>query len=101
MTPSTSCRPVLAERAGSKAEVVAALGRVRRITRGPKPARALHEIGLGSDLPAAIPTSQGVMESLRALDLRGRRVGLQLYGQEPNRELVSFLEGAGATVTVK
>ncbi len=89
----------LAERAGLREQVVAALGRVRRITRGPKPARALHEIGLASDLPAAVPTSQGVIESLRPLDLRGRRVALQLYGQEPNRELVSFLEQAGATVT--
>ena len=41
-----------AERIGLRAEVVAALGRARKITRGPKPARALHEIGLSSDLPA-------------------------------------------------
>ena len=63
-----------AERTGTRAEVVEALGRVRRITRGPKPARALHEIGLASDLPASVPTSRGVMDSLASLDLAGRRV---------------------------
>jgi uroporphyrinogen-III synthase len=88
-----------AERAGIRAEVVAALGRVRKVTRGPKPARALHELGLASDLAAAVPTSRGVIDALGALELRGRRVGLQLYGEEPNRPLVEFLEGAGATVS--
>jgi uroporphyrinogen-III synthase len=87
-----------AARLGLHDRVVAALGRARKVTRGPKPARALHEIGLSSDLAAPIPTSAGVIEALGALDLRGRRVGLQLYGEEPNRPLVDFLEGAGAAV---
>ena len=90
----------LAERHGLRAPVVEALGRARTITRGPKPARALHELGLGPTLPAAVPTSAGVMEALAPLDLRGRRVGVQLYGEEPNRPLVEFLERAGATVSV-
>jgi uroporphyrinogen-III synthase len=89
----------MAERLAIRAEVVAALGRARKITRGPKPARALHELGLASELAAALPTSAGVMDALGALDLRGRRVGLQLYGEEPNRLLVEFLEGAGAQVS--
>jgi uroporphyrinogen-III synthase len=92
-----------AERLGVRDAVVAALGRARRITRGPKPARALHELGLGPDLPAPVPTSRGVMDALAAEaaagELRGRRVGLQLYGTEPNRPLVEFLEGAGAAVS--
>ena len=88
----------LAERTGRQAAVVAALQRVRKITRGPKPARALHELGLSSDLPAVVPTTQGVIAELRAFDLRGRRFGVQLYGQEPNLDLVAFLTGAGATV---
>jgi uroporphyrinogen-III synthase len=87
-----------AERLGLRDRVVAALGRARKITRGPKPARALHELGLGPDLPALVPTSQGIIEALRALDLGGRRIGLQLYGEEPNLPLVAFLEGAGAAV---
>ncbi len=87
-----------AERIGLRDVVIAALGRARKITRGPKPARALHEIGLAAELPAPVPTSQGVMELLAGLDLRGRRVGVQLYGEEPNRPLVECLERAGALV---
>jgi uroporphyrinogen-III synthase len=87
-----------ATRTGARDAVITALGRVRRITRGPKPARALHEIGLKADLPAVMPTSRGVIESLKAIDIQGRRVGLQLYGQEPNVELVEYLRAAGASV---
>jgi uroporphyrinogen-III synthase len=74
------------------------LAAVRKITRGPKPARALRELGLRPDIAAEPPTSAGIIASLRSLDLHGRRVGLQLYGREPNRPLQEFLEGAGATV---
>jgi uroporphyrinogen-III synthase len=87
-----------AVRLGLRDAVVTALGRVRKVTRGPKPARALHEIGLASDLAAPVPTSAGVIDALAALDLRGRQVGVQLYGEEPNRPLVEALERAGATV---
>jgi uroporphyrinogen-III synthase len=85
---------------GHEAEAIAALGRARKVTRGPKPARALHEIKLRSDLPAAPPTSQGVMDTLagQPLALAGRRIGLQLYGTEPNEPLVRFLVGHGAQV---
>jgi uroporphyrinogen-III synthase len=76
------------------------LGRVRKITRGPKPARALRELGMKPDIAAERPTTQGVIASLRAQDLRGRSVGLQLYGTEPNRPLVDFLESSGASVLV-
>ena len=80
-------------------QVVRSIAAARKITRGPKPARALHEVGLSSDLPAPVPTSQGVMEALAGVDLTGRRVGLQLYGSEPNEPLNRFLRGAGATVS--
>ncbi len=89
-----------AERTGQHAHVLAALGRVRKITRGPKPARALHEVGLTTDLAATTPTSQGVMDTLGSHDLQGRRIGLQLYGSEPNQPLVRFLTAAGASVHV-
>lgn len=85
---------------GIEAEVVAALARARKITRGPKPARALHEVQLSSDMPAAVPTSQGVMDTLAPHDLAGRRVGVQLYGTEPNEPLVRFLTGKGAVVKI-
>jgi uroporphyrinogen-III synthase len=78
---------------------LAALKQMRKITRGPKPARALRELGLSSDLPAAVPTTQGVIETLRAFDLHRRRIGVQLYGAEPNVALIEFLRGAGALVS--
>jgi uroporphyrinogen-III synthase len=79
-------------------DVVSAIGRVRKITRGPKPARALREIGLAPDLAAEKPTTDGVIATLSRENLQGRAVGLQLYAQVPNPRLVEFLQGAGATV---
>jgi uroporphyrinogen-III synthase len=79
---------------------VGALARVRKITRGPKPARALRELGLKPDIAAEVPTTEGVIASLRTHELKGHRIGLQLYGTEPNRPLAEFLAGAGATVLI-
>lgn len=81
-----------------RAPFLAALERARKITRGPKPARALRELGMKPDIAAVSPTTEGVIESLRNENLTGRRIGLQLYGTEPNRPLVQFLESAGAEV---
>jgi uroporphyrinogen-III synthase len=75
-----------------------ALGKVRTITRGPKPARALRELGLVADLPAARPTTAGVIETLQGLDLTGRRIGVQLYGDDPNPLLIDFLRQCKAQV---
>jgi uroporphyrinogen-III synthase len=77
---------------------VAALGTIRKITRGPKPAKVLRELGMRPEIAAEQATTAGVIASLRGLDLRGRRVGVQLYGTEPNRPLVDFLQDAGAVV---
>jgi len=78
---------------------VAALARLRKVTRGPKPARVLRELGMKPEIAAERPTTDGVIASLRALDLKGRRFGVQLYGTEPNLPLVEFLQSAGATVS--
>jgi uroporphyrinogen-III synthase len=72
------------------------LTRVRKITRGPKPAKALRELGLKPDIAADVPTTAGVIDSLRSEDLVGRRVAVQLYGSEPNLPLVDFLRASGA-----
>jgi uroporphyrinogen-III synthase len=77
---------------------VAALGNVRKITRGPKPARALRELGLQSDLAAEEPTTAGIIALLAQQTLRDRTVGVQLYGSDPNERLVKFLEQSGARV---
>ncbi|QDU60509.1 bifunctional uroporphyrinogen-III synthetase/response regulator domain protein [Planctomycetes bacterium Pan216] len=87
-----------AERASMRPAVEEALGKVRKITRGPKPSRALRKIGLGPDLPAAAPTTDGIIETLSSEHLQGRRVAVQMYGQVPNEKLLGFLREAGATV---
>ena len=79
---------------------IAALDGMRKITRGPKPAKVLRELGMKPEVAAAQPTTAGVIASLQGLDLRGHRVGVQLYGTEPNRPLVDFLRGAGAAVAI-
>jgi len=78
---------------------IKALGPVRKITRGPKPARVLRELGFKPDIAAEVPTTEGIINSLRSQDLKGRRIGLQLYGTEPNKPLTDFLQQAGATVS--
>lgn len=87
-----------AERASGdlRQRFVGALENVRTITRGPKPARALRELGLKANLPAAAPTTDGVIETLSAENLRGRVVGVQLYSTDPNEKLMRFLTEAGA-----
>lgn len=87
-----------AERRDMRDTFIAALRRVRRITRGPKPVRALREIGLAPDLQATEPTTDGVIAALSALDLAGRTVGVQLYGGEPNPPFMDFLAKAGARI---
>src|SRR5262249_26540335 len=86
-----------AEREGLRNDVIAAVGRTRTITRGPKPVQALREIGLAPSLIAQTPTTEGVIETLRKEPLQGQTVGVTLYSS-PNPELVQFLESAGATV---
>jgi uroporphyrinogen-III synthase len=68
----------------------------RKITRGPKPERALRELGLKSDLRAEEPTTDGLIATLSDLDLKGRRVGVQLYPGSPNTRFTDFLRQAGA-----
>lgn len=80
-----------------EARVIAAPGRMRTITRGPKPARALREIGLAPGLAARAPTTEGVIETLSGEPLGGRAVGVQLYPGNPNLMLLEFLRRAGAT----
>ena len=82
------------------APFLAALAQVRKITRGPKPARALRELGLSPDLEAGEPTTAGVINSLASLELRGHLVGVQLYGTEANLPLQDYLRGAGAEVRI-
>ncbi len=85
-----------AERAGLRDQFVAALAATTTVTRGPKPVRALKEIGLAPTRVADAPTTDGVIDALRLEPLTGKTVGVTLYGA-PNPPLEQFLEGAGAT----
>lgn len=87
----------LAEREGLREATVQALSRTRTLTRGPKPVRALKELGLAPTAIAEQPTTEGVIAKLRSESLSGQTIGVQLY-EGANPELVTFLESAGAVV---
>jgi uroporphyrinogen-III synthase len=84
---------------GLQERFVASLHNMRTITRGPKPARVLRQLGLKPNIEATSPTTLGVIEALKLLDLGGRRVAVQLYGNDPNLMLVNFLRAQRAEVT--
>jgi len=86
----------IARRAGIEADTIAALGKLRTVTRGPKPVRALRELGLKAGLSAAEPTTTGIIAALARETLTGRTVGVQLYPGNPNAPLLDFLAQAGA-----
>src|SRR5262245_57295798 len=87
-----------AEREGIRDQAVAALGRTVTVTRGPKPVRALKEVGLSAGRVADTPTTEGVIATLGREPLAGQHVGVQLYS-ESNPPLTDFLTSAGATVS--
>lgn len=84
-----------AERAGKRQAVIDAVSRIKTITRGPKPVRALKEVGLSPTLVAEIPTTAGVIASLKSQELSGQAIGVQLYSPA-NPPLLDFLQAAGA-----
>jgi uroporphyrinogen-III synthase len=86
----------IARRSGRDEAAIAAIRKLRTITRGPKPVRALRELGLSPGLAAAEPTTAGVIETLEAQPLAGRTVGVQLYPGNRNELLTDFLRRAGA-----
>jgi uroporphyrinogen-III synthase len=85
-------------RIGSEQEFIAALGNARKFARGPKPGRALREIGLEPHMTTEKPTSEGIIEMLARVDLRGHRVGLQLYPDKDHSALIAAISALGAEV---
>src|SRR5262249_25688955 len=85
-------------RIGVEAEVVTSLGKARKFARGPKPGRALREIGLEPHITPQKPTSEGGAEMLSKLDLTGHRLGLQLYPDKDHATLIGAIEAQGAEV---
>src|ERR1700687_5530399 len=83
-------------RIGVEQDFVTALGKVRKFARGPKPGRALREIGLEPQMTTEKPTSEGIAEMLARVDLRGHRVGLQLYPDKDHSVLIGAVTAQGA-----
>jgi uroporphyrinogen-III synthase len=88
----------VARRIGIDQNFVAALGKARKFARGPKPGRALREIGLEPQVTTEKPTSEGIIEMLSRVDLRGHRVGLQLYPDKDHGVLIGAITAQGAKV---
>jgi uroporphyrinogen-III synthase len=78
-------------------DFVAALSKPRKFARGPKPGRALREIGLEPQMTTERPTSEGVIEMLSRVELLDRRVGVQLYPDKDHSALLGAIAAQGGT----
>lgn len=88
----------LARARGLDQAFVAALAKSRKFTRGPKPGKALREISLEAQQTTEKPTTEGVIEMLGKLDLKGHRLGLQLYPDKDHSALTGALAAQGAEI---
>jgi uroporphyrinogen-III synthase len=88
----------VARRIDVERDFIAALGDARKFARGPKPGKALREIGLEPQVTTEKPTSEGIAEMLSRIDLRGHRVGLQLYPDKDHGRLIGAITAQGAEV---
>lgn len=85
-----------AKRLGLENEFIAALARPRKFARGPKPVNALRPLGLLADTVVEPPTTEGIIATLARVDLKGHRVGLQLYPEKDHGPLLAAVRDAGA-----
>ncbi|GAA3849706.1 uroporphyrinogen-III synthase [[Pseudomonas] carboxydohydrogena] len=85
-----------AKRLGLENEFIAALARPRKFARGPKPVNALRPLGLLADTVVEPPTTEGIIATLARADLKGHRVGLQLYPEKDHGPLLAAVRDAGA-----
>src|SRR5271165_886990 len=85
-------------RIGVEQDFISALGNTRKFTRGPKPGRALREIGLEPQQTTEKPTSEGIAEMLSRIDLKGHRLALQLYPDKDHSALIGAITALGAEV---
>jgi uroporphyrinogen-III synthase len=88
----------VARRIEVEQDFIAAIGTARKFARGPKPGRALREIGLEPQLTTEKPTSEGIAEMLSRVDLGKHRVGLQLYPDKDHSALIGAITAQGAEV---
>jgi uroporphyrinogen-III synthase len=88
----------VARRMDAEQDFVAVVGKARKFARGPKPGRALREIGLEPQVTTEKPTSEGIAEMLSRVELKGHRVGLQLYPDKDHGVLIGAIAARGAEV---
>ena len=88
----------VARRMDVETAFIAALRKARNYARGPKPGRALREIGLEPHATTQKPTSEGIAEMLSLIDIRGHRMGLQLYPDKDHGALIKAITAQGAEV---
>ena len=88
----------VARRINLEQDFIRAIGQARKFVRGPKPGRALREIGLEPQMTTERPTSEGIAEMLARIDLKAHRVGLQLYPDKDHGALIGAITAQGAKV---
>ncbi|WP_375415128.1 uroporphyrinogen-III synthase [uncultured Bradyrhizobium sp.] len=88
----------VARRMDAEQNFILALGKARKFARGPKPGRALREIGLEPQVTTERPTSEGIAEILSRAGLKRHRVGLQLYPDKDHSALIDAITALGAEV---
>jgi uroporphyrinogen-III synthase len=88
----------VARRMDVERDFTAAVGKARKFARGPKPGRALREIGLEPQVTTEKPTSEGIAEMLSRENLRGHRVGLQLHPDKDHSVLIGAISAQGAEI---
>ena len=90
----------LLEIAGQSSElrlkIIEALTTSKIIVRGPKPAKALRELGIKAQISVDPATTEGLLKSLQSLELGGSRFGVQIYGETPPPDLIDFFQANSA-----
>lgn len=87
----------LASDMGIKDQFIEAIHQAKVASRGYKTFAALKKLNVTPDAKDDDGTTTGMMEALKDVDFNGKRVVVQLHGENAPR-LITFLEESGATV---
>lgn len=88
-----------AERLGCFTQWQSALKSCYKLSRGPKPNRVLKEMDMQSQELALEPTTDGVILSLDKIQFDHKTIAVQLYGEDPNTKLQTYLRTRNANYT--
>jgi uroporphyrinogen-III synthase len=84
-----------ARRAGLESAFVSALAQTPKLTRGPKPKRALRRLELNAEFEAAEPTTAGLVATAATIAAPNGRVAIQLYSATQDPELLDHFRQRG------